>query len=182
MIAQTLSPSPQFHPHRSWVVSLDWSYDYATQLPDSHTLILGGGLVRSLSTEVGTTDDSGVALLPSVHLRGVVPAAFNIHTVPVAEWSGIMGFSGDCMQWVGEVPVEIAGRRRHGEGGGKEWVAAGYSGEGMVNAWGCGVWLAREVLGMDGGEGVLAEMGVTVERAENARMLEGIAVEVFGVA
>ncbi|KAG5220841.1 Fad dependent [Salix suchowensis] len=58
-------------------------------------------------------------------------------------WTGILGMSADGMPWVGRIPVKISGRvvpssaavlaRTLASPG--EWIAAGYSGEGMVHAW-----------------------------------------------
>ena len=88
--------------------------------------------------------------------------------------SGIVAFSVDEKPWVGRIPDEISGRRtgaigdqasRSAEtsadslGSGPstkapstapgEWMAAGYTGEGMVHAWMSGKALAYMVLGLD---------------------------------
>ncbi|KAG6333659.1 hypothetical protein ID866_5429 [Astraeus odoratus] len=75
-----------------------------------------------------------------------------------ALWSGEMSASADEFPWVGRVPPSISGRpvspltgdhvnSRMASPG--EWVAAGYSGEGMVHAWLCAQAVALMVLGMD---------------------------------
>jgi glycine/D-amino acid oxidase-like deaminating enzyme len=81
-----------------------------------------------------------------------------------AMWTGIVGISADLQPWVGRVPPVISGRaapapshRRISEKGGTtaamaaagEWVSAGYSGEGMTNAWLCAHALALMVLGVE---------------------------------
>lgn len=53
-----------------------------------------------------------------------------------------MGYSADALPWVGRVSEAYTKRK----GGIKEYVCGGYSGEGMVNAWGCGAALGRIVL------------------------------------
>lgn len=73
-----------------------------------------------------------------------------------ALWSGELSVSADEFPWVGRVPPSICGRsapslRDHNPRMARpaEWVAAGYSGEGMVNAWLCARAVALMVLGMD---------------------------------
>ncbi|KAI0825326.1 FAD dependent oxidoreductase [Trametes gibbosa] len=78
-----------------------------------------------------------------------------------AQWSGILGISSDLVPWVGRIPEKLAGRsaspthqseekmgvvvKAHLAPPG-EWIAAGYSGEGMVHAWMSGKALAHMVL------------------------------------
>lgn len=65
-----------------------------------------------------------------------------------AQWSGILGISTDYLPWVGRLPTKVSGRAEPPTGAlgrsGKEtthlaapgeWIAAGYTGEGMVHAW-----------------------------------------------
>ncbi|KAJ7052881.1 FAD dependent oxidoreductase [Mycena amicta] len=81
--------------------------------------------------------------------------------VPLGEsapwsWSGIIGLSADGQPWVGRVPKRISGRpaptpmlQSHPLGLAQpgEWIAAGFSGEGMTHAWLAGEALARMILG-----------------------------------
>ncbi|KAM5542144.1 hypothetical protein V8D89_004017 [Ganoderma adspersum] len=81
-----------------------------------------------------------------------------------AQWSGILGISADMLPWVGRLPEKVSGRAQprpthrerelvrgeksvhtHTAAPG-EWIAAGYSGEGMVHAWMSGKALASMVL------------------------------------
>ncbi|KAF8152841.1 FAD dependent oxidoreductase-domain-containing protein [Mycena galopus ATCC 62051] len=77
-----------------------------------------------------------------------------------AAWSGLMGISADGQPWVGRVPGSVSGRgepRNQSTASanvGKsslaspgEWIAAGFTGEGMTHAWLAGVALAKMVLG-----------------------------------
>ncbi|KAF9221301.1 DAO-domain-containing protein [Gyrodon lividus] len=73
-----------------------------------------------------------------------------------ALWSGALSVSVDGFPWVGRVPPALSGRlsppsieqsQRMVDSG--EWVAVGYSGEGMVHAWLCARALALMVLGLD---------------------------------
>ncbi|GLB36703.1 putative FAD dependent oxidoreductase [Lyophyllum shimeji] len=93
-------------------------------------------------------------------------------------WGGILGVSADLKPWVGRIPCSVSGRGAPRECGPKwgtdvastwlaapgEWMAAGYSGEGMVHAWMSGKALAYMVLGLDKD---------TVGRAEKETSLEG---------
>ncbi|KAJ7019490.1 nucleotide-binding domain-containing protein [Mycena alexandri] len=73
-----------------------------------------------------------------------------------AAWTGIMGLSADGQPWVGRVPRYASQRAEPGEpptpeanlslARPGEWIAAGFSGEGMTHAWLAGVALARMVL------------------------------------
>lgn len=87
-----------------------------------------------------------------------------------ALWSGVLSESVDEFPWVGRIPRAISGRRSPTPGvmvseKGKrvrtadpgEWVAAGYSGEGMVHAWLCTRALALMVLGLDNARDMEAE-------------------------
>ncbi|PIL30769.1 hypothetical protein GSI_06937 [Ganoderma sinense ZZ0214-1] len=77
-----------------------------------------------------------------------------------AQWSGILGISADMLPWVGRLPEKVSGRAQprpelvrekksvHTAAPG-EWIAAGYSGEGMVHAWMSGKALASMVLDRD---------------------------------
>ncbi|CUS11023.1 unnamed protein product [Tuber aestivum] len=175
MTAQSPPPERHFHAHRSWQFSWEQGYDYLTTLPD-RTVMFGGGLRQALRTEIGTVDDSVVELCTTIHLSGVLPA-IGLDTRVQKIWTGIMGFSGDVLPWVGEVPPEISGRQ---QGVGKEWVAAGYTGDGMCAAWGAAEEVVARILGLEGGMGVIKEMDVTVERVENAKRLEGLVGVFFG--
>ncbi|RPB03410.1 nucleotide-binding domain-containing protein [Choiromyces venosus 120613-1] len=175
MTAQSPPTQNHFHGHRSWQFSWNQGYDYLTTLPN-RTVMFGGGLRQALTTELGTVDDSVVDVCTTVHLSGVLPA-IGLGTTVQKIWTGIMGFSGDVLPWIGEVPAEISGRQ---QGAGKEWVAAGYTGDGMCTAWGAAEEVVARILGLEGGVGVIEEMDVTVERAERAKGLEGLVGLFFG--
>jgi len=108
-----------------------------------------------------------------------------------ALWSGILGISVDLLPWVGRLPPAVSGRnepplssvvKSKNVSGGNwihvgaapgEWIAAGYSGEGMVHAWLSGKALAEMVLGREV-EGGLEEwfpnvMKVTEKRWKRAK-------------
>ncbi|KAK7421555.1 hypothetical protein QQZ08_009900 [Neonectria magnoliae] len=142
---------PASHGERSWSIMYSPGFDYVTQRPDGvdgtpGDLMVGGGFFRSREQgldQMGVWDDSRVDALPGMHIRGVMPTTFEPRwgeggAVKKA-WTGILGFTGDLMPFVGRVP---------GPGSG-EWIAAGFNGEGMVWAWLCGAALAVMVLGKE---------------------------------
>ena len=175
---------PQDHgAHRSWGVVYANGFDYVTQRqpePDAggagHSqgdLLLGGGFVRSSKQGIdmiGQSDD-GTSLdgLMLAHLGGIFPAVFSPNWGGGAElrqaWSGTLGFTGDLIPFVGKLGKSLTGRTPPdavvaGPGGKEsgEWIAAGFSGEGMVWAWLTGTALGvimsgREEDDMAGGPG-----------------------------
>jgi glycine/D-amino acid oxidase-like deaminating enzyme len=58
-------------------------------------------------------------------------------------WSGITGMTADQIPIVGSLPTKVSGRNV--EGG--EWIAAGFNGYGMCQAWLSGQAIARMALG-----------------------------------
>lgn len=100
-----------------------------------------------------------------------------------ATWSGILGISADMHPWVGRLSPSMTGRSAPSrqslsseQSGNKaftsaapgEWIAAGYSGEGMVHAWMSGKALAEMVLGRER-EGNLAEWFPEILRVSTDR-------------
>ncbi|KAF2153877.1 FAD dependent oxidoreductase [Myriangium duriaei CBS 260.36] len=140
---------------------ISWSHHSQPLIDlDSGTLTLGlyylqqnattgeiwvGGEVTTVEDLI-TADDRAVgaiagknlgAILPSI-LRDVEP--FEVRRI----WSGIMGFTGDGMPLVGQVPASLSGRE-----GKREWISAGYNGHGMDKAWLCGAAAAKMAIGED---------------------------------
>ncbi|KAI0050122.1 FAD dependent oxidoreductase [Auriscalpium vulgare] len=171
------------HPH---------GMDYLTQLPGAHgTLLFGGGSApagRMVLAEVGCADDAHTHTGIASHVGGAMPGYFGhanwgAEGVPggdegeagwgegrvMALWTGVLGASADDFPWVGRVPFKISGRSSGvGAVGGGEWMAAGYSGEGMVHAWMCGRALAYMILGVED-EMQLSEWFPAVYRVSEAR-------------
>ncbi|KAF5024250.1 hypothetical protein F66182_3682 [Fusarium sp. NRRL 66182] len=143
---------PPSHGGRSWSVIYSPGFDYVTQRPDrpdgsSGDLMIGGGFFRSREQgldQIGIWDDGQTHALPLMHVRGVMPTMFEPQwgegSKLVKAWTGIIGFTGDLMPFVGNVS---------GSEGSGEWVAAGFNGEGMVWAWLCGTALAVMMLGKE---------------------------------
>ncbi|KAK5652011.1 hypothetical protein OQA88_10914 [Cercophora sp. LCS_1] len=161
-------------------------FDYFIHRPETRerpgAILLGGALSQSGDDgfdEFGVPSDADRGLFIAAYLRGLLPTMYDPRreTKLVSSWTGIMGWSADLMPWVGRIPASLTGRDVSGvsedvtgpvlEG---EWLCAGYSGEGMTHAWGCGRALAAMMLG----EGTTVkewfpeEYGITEKRAEEA--------------
>lgn len=166
-------------------------------------LMLGAAYSQKMGYDsVGNTDDSAYDKHVGAHLGGALPRYFGeenwgAEAQPAgddtgvvwakgrvkATWSGILGISVDWMPWVGRLSTKISARslppvsssprlQVFGSCPG-EWIAAGYTGEGMVHAWLSGKALAEMVLGGES-ERALSEwfpevMQVTHSRWKRAR-------------
>lgn len=120
-------------------------------------------------TNWGAEGISAVAAPLDDNIHGQAPSPWAAGRVK-ALWSGVLSVSVDEFPWVGRIPSTISGRRsptlgmmvsekdkraRMADPG--EWVAAGFSGEGMVHAWLCARALALMVLGLEGAKAVEVE-------------------------
>lgn len=168
-------------------------FDYLTQqragtggdsYPPPHgELMLGGGFSQAVVADTGCGDDSDWTPAVGEHLRQALGAYFSVADDRNGEkegqeeveqtWSGILGISADERPWVGRIGPVITTRREGGEGGeglaaGGEWIAAGYTGEGMVHAWMSGKALAGMVLGLDRDCGLPEVFIVSEERWRKA--------------
>ncbi|KAI4683450.1 uncharacterized protein J4E88_004626 [Alternaria novae-zelandiae] len=154
---------------RSWSVVYGEGFDYVTQRPPGTSgskgdLMIGGGFVRSLKQgidQVGRYDDGPLLdPLTAAHITGVFPAVFHPKWGAGAElkqiWSGIIGLTGDYMPFVGRLDAKLTGRDDKGskrvlsdKDSCGEWIAAGFSGEGMVWAWLSGAALGIMIAGSE---------------------------------
>lgn len=142
---------PNCQGQRSWGVIYGGAFDYVTQRPSSPDepqgdLMLGGGFSRSLKQgvdQVGLYDDGArIDALTVSHISGIFPAVFSPKWGKGASvenaWSGILGMTGDFLPFVGRLHSGLTGRKvasKKVRGLHGEWIAAGFSGEGMVWAW-----------------------------------------------
>lgn len=166
MIAQHAGEDfPHEKGQRSWSIIHDPDFEYITQLPsDEKTgepglLMVGGGLTRTGEnglTQIGVWDDGEDSMdtLTLMHLRGSTSTVFDPRWGRdgglVRAWSGITGFTGDNMPFVGNLgSVDGSAKSRDASDSG-QWIAAGYCGEGMVNAWLCATAVAIMMLGKEG--------------------------------
>jgi glycine/D-amino acid oxidase-like deaminating enzyme len=160
---------------RSWSFCWNKGFDYLTIRPDG-AYMLGGGFARGPSEgleAMGNAKDDENTIYEAAYLGGLLPAVFPgtvKGTVIESAWTGTIGFSVDSLPWVGAIPEKVAGGRRRGTG--MEWICAGYSGEGMVNAWGCGrglaVMLRNELYKENASTGVPQAMLITEKRVKKA--------------
>jgi glycine/D-amino acid oxidase-like deaminating enzyme len=144
--------------NQSWGVIHAPGLDYMTQNVYTGELFLGGGLFQAEDggmLDVGSSDDSQLSKLATSHLVDVLPALFGQQDgAPMekselsANWSGIMGFTADGLPLVGRLPPSATGRDElAGADTAEEWIAAGFNGYGMVNAWLSGQAVAEMALG-----------------------------------
>lgn len=129
--------------------------------------------------DVGTSDDSELSKMATNHLIDVLPAIFGrqndvemVKSELKANWSGIMGFTSDGSPIVGKLPPSVTKRRdptAKSEQG--EWIAAGFNGYGMVNAWLAGRAVAQMAMGDDVSEWLPESYGCSESRLSrmNAR-------------
>ncbi|KAI0156574.1 FAD dependent oxidoreductase [Xylariaceae sp. FL1272] len=145
---------PDINGDRSWSVFYNGAFDYVTQRPSREgkpgDIMLGGGFSRSANdgmSTIGIWDDSKMDALPVAHIGGIFPTIFEPRWGAEDEggrmkstWSGIVCATGDLCPFVGPLDPKLTGResgissQEAGPHAG-EWVAAGYSGDGMVWAW-----------------------------------------------
>lgn len=153
---------------KSWSIHYNAGFDYTTQSGESGEIFHGGGLAQSIQRglgELGNTRDDLNSVQAVAHLGGALNATFGIEDEQKmsagmkATWTGVMGFTSDGLPLVGRLPRNATLR----EGGG-EWVAAGFNGYGMANAWLCGKHVADSVLGKVDFEPVPWAYKITNER------------------
>lgn len=140
--------------------------------------LLGGASESILLENVGIADDSKTQFQIEAYLAGSLERYFTgswgAESVEnddegsdkenwgkgriKAVWSGIIGASADALPWVGRVPNSASRRSEPVRKSSPptvlaapgEWISAGFSGEGMVQAWLCGKAVARMMLGKSG--------------------------------
>ncbi|KAH7149268.1 FAD dependent oxidoreductase [Dactylonectria estremocensis] len=143
--------------------------DYLVQRPTGE-LILGGERLSVPDGQVGVSRDDTVDPTVGRQLRAAMQHAVKLKPPGDAEepeleaayeWTGIMGYSRDGHPWVGRVPARLGG----GEG---LWISAGYTGHGMPVTARCGIAVAEDILGREGGIDLPVEYRIDAGRAERA--------------
>ncbi|KAL3423093.1 oxidoreductase OrdL 1 [Phlyctema vagabunda] len=163
---------PRTHGERSWSFIHAKGFDYITQRPAALTsdeegseVMTGGGLMlggRGMD-EIGVLQDNDIRTDIGAYLGGILPMVFGAanwgEDAPGGRmkglWTGTMGFSADGFPFVGRLHESLTSRKiTKGEKEDVdirgEWISAGYGGEGMPQAWLCGVACALMVLGREG--------------------------------
>lgn len=167
---------PQLDGSRSWCLINRRGYEYVIQRPrkldsvkgQGAEIMIGGGMVQSGRKgfgEFGIASDAETNYLSGCHLGGVLPMGFGFKNwgedAPGGRmkslWSGSLGLTADMMPFVGRLEPSLTGRTPPKVSTTEkiaqlsthpgEWISAGYNGEGMVNAWLCGVALGLIVIG-----------------------------------
>ncbi|KAI9731160.1 MAG: hypothetical protein M1834_005353 [Cirrosporium novae-zelandiae] len=137
------SPPPDFPrvgATRSWSLLSQNMFDYMTQSPGPDgNIYLGGGFREAMavgSLEIGSTNDSELSEASLDHLRGQIDREFDRGkgTEIREKWTGIMGYTPDLLPMVGKLDEKLTGRKSAGANG-REWIAAGFCGHGMVYCW-----------------------------------------------
>ena len=112
-----------------------------TQAGDAEGVVfLGGGLVQGAEAgvvDLDSVDDTSLNKPALKHLCSVLPNRFKAGEGARLKqaWTGIMGFTADGLPLVGRIPQELSNTKVPEGASGQEWIAAGFSGYGMVNCW-----------------------------------------------
>jgi glycine/D-amino acid oxidase-like deaminating enzyme len=153
MTVQSVPESfPRLGNKRSWSTIWAQGFDYITQsAANDGSLYIGGGALQGglfWDEDVGSTDDSKQSSSCLKHLEKVPKIGFGIAdgTQVEKKWTGIMGFTGDGLPFVGQVGHDISGREDCDTAAGGEWIAAGWDGYGMVQCWLAGRALAKMIV------------------------------------
>lgn len=165
-----LYPSSSFSCFDYLTQQLPRAQESATYPSPSAELMLGGGFLRHNAhlTEIGNADDRDWNRKVDDYLSNAMGDYFRVGDNDekervIGRWGGILAMSTDERPWVGRVPESLSHRgavyRKDNFEWSKEgsislappgeWIAAGYSGEGMVHAWLSGKAVALMVLGVD---------------------------------
>ncbi|KAL4890018.1 FAD dependent oxidoreductase [Aspergillus ambiguus] len=163
----TQKPGPQWgnRPY-TWLFRCKQSWDPRTTLVEqglfwmqqnakTGDLFLGGDIQRL--DDFISSDDSAISADAAGNLTTLLPRRIfskgwrnpntndTLSSAPALQrlWSGIIGMTADQLPIVGSVPASVSDRNI--EGG--EWVAAGFNGYGMCQAWLSGQAIARMALG-----------------------------------
>jgi len=168
-------PTPSFRNKyagkKSWSIWYDTGFDYITQSERTGEIFHGGGLAQSIQRglgELGNTRDDENSVQAMAHLGGALNATFGLEegqrvSAQVKScWTGVMGFTSDGMPLVGRVPKEASGRDGQGE-----FIAAGFNGYGMANAWLAGKHVAESLLGLEDVEPIPRAYKISSERIAN---------------
>ncbi|MDB9513159.1 FAD-dependent oxidoreductase [Kamptonema animale CS-326] len=120
-----------------WDFSFSTTFEYCIQRPDRR-IFLGGMRWKSPTGEIDTDDDSTIHPAVSQGLKEFLSDRFpDLRDLKVEqEWTGIMAFSKDHNPLIGQVP------NRPGE-----YMAAGFTGNGMVMSFLAGLAVTEMILG-----------------------------------
>lgn len=176
MLVQMTSQSPgvnfpDLNGQRSWSIIYSSGFDYITQRPTVDgvpgKVMLGGGFTQSPKQGmdmIGIYDDSKMDSLTNAHNLGIMSTIFEpnwgppVDQEPSTVWSGVMGISADLRPLVGKLDPKLTGRKVKTINGSNtqkeandhgEWIAAFFTGDGMVWAWLSGTALGLMITGSE---------------------------------
>jgi glycine/D-amino acid oxidase-like deaminating enzyme len=149
---------------RSWLLSHGKGFDYMTRNVHTGDFFLGGGVLQGGNgglDDVGNPADNKENFLSICHLSGVLSRIMRSANASgedsgdeesprlKASWSGVIALSCDMKPWVGKLPSGISRREvKFNESlSSGEWIAAGYTGSGMVYCWRSGEAIAAMIRG-----------------------------------
>lgn len=120
-----------------WDFSFFTTFEYGLQRPDGR-IFLGGRRWASPTGEVNNDDDTVINPAVSQGLKGFLTQHFpDLRNIKAEqEWTGVMAFSKDANPLIGPVP------QRPGE-----YIAAGFTGNGMVMTFLAGLAIADMMMG-----------------------------------
>ncbi|KAK8091350.1 FAD dependent oxidoreductase [Apiospora phragmitis] len=122
---------------RAWSLFLRGGLDYLVQEPEHGEYMFGGGAGLPDEPAAGRDpyDDSGNPAPPSPHF----PADLHPDVIYLGRtkrvWTGVEGFTADAFPLVGPLSAQQTQRTIKNPAAGREWVSAGFNGEGMDYAW-----------------------------------------------
>jgi glycine/D-amino acid oxidase-like deaminating enzyme len=152
----------------SWLLTHGKGFDYMTRNAHTGDFFLGGGVFQGGNgglDDIGNSADDKQNFLSICHLSGVLSRitrpledkdGHSNDAIPPtlkSSWTGIIALSCDAKPWVGKLPASISGRELKSEQSQSsgEWIAAGYSGSGMVYCWRSGQAIAAMILDQEVG-------------------------------
>jgi glycine/D-amino acid oxidase-like deaminating enzyme len=154
---------------RSFLLTHGKGFDYMTRNVRTGDFFLGGGVFQGGNgglDDIGNSADDEQNFLAICHLSGVLsritrpsedkdgPSDDAMPPTMKSSWTGIIALSCDGKPWVGELPTGISGRELKSKQSlsSGEWIAAGYSGSGMVYCWRSGQAIAAMIRGQEVGD------------------------------
>ncbi len=113
---------------------IDIGLTYMCQNPHTGGIFIGGE--KQKADQILVSDDTVVPEIPAKHLSTIFPKIFargweNSEPEVRRIWSGIMGFTGDAMPFVGRLTEKMAEKKDSDQ----EWITAGFNGYGIDKCW-----------------------------------------------
>lgn len=153
--------------NNTWCITTPGALISIYQSPQTGDFYVSGlvGVSNFFEEVTSSEDDNDLSIVSSLS-----KVMNDIYGKPVqgqvkANWTGIMGYTADGVPLVGQLSHELSGRDGSGE-----WIAAGFNGIGMVNAWLCGEHIADSVLGKSQPRRIPSIYVATKERIDRSKV------------